>query len=320
MATATRRSSAGAWRRARWRFARLKRLQAPLKAEPGIAAPVAMEVALPRAVMCRVAGALLCWCITSLMVADALAASLERVEFAGASRPLMPGDRIRGLLAKPEGAGPFPVVIGLHGCAGMHEAARRKLADDLVAWGYVTLLVDSFATREIDQACTPGRAMGIVLRRTADAYGALAFLAGQPFVDVGRVAVVGFSQGGWTALLLAEPRSFEAFVLPSNLRFRVVVAFYPPCKLVALRPEIPTLLIGAADDWTPAEHCSRKVVGWGSEGPPIEQVTYPGTHHGFYYPHLQPGTTMFGHRVEYNGEAAVNASERMRQFLKHHLN
>jgi dienelactone hydrolase len=49
-----------------------------------------------------------------------------------------------------------------------------------------------------------------------------------------------------------------------------------------LRPEIPTLiLIGAADDWTPAEHCSRKVVGWGTEGPPIEHVVYPGTHHGF---------------------------------------
>jgi hypothetical protein len=29
---------------------------------------------------------------------------------------------------------------------------------------------------------------------------------------------------------------------------------------------------------------------------------------------------MFGHRVEYNGEAAVNASERMRQFLEHHVN
>jgi dienelactone hydrolase len=84
------------------------------------------------------------------------------------------------------------------------------------------------------------------------------------------------------ALLLAEPRSFEPFPLPSNLRFRVAVAFYPPCRLVVLRPEIPTLiLIGAADDWTPAEHCSRKVVGWGTEGPPIEHVVYPGTHHGF---------------------------------------
>ena len=90
------------------------------------------------------------WCIASFVVVHALAASLERIEFEGASQPLMPGDRIQGLLARPDGAGPFPAVIGLHCCAGMHETTKQKLADDLVAWGYVTLLVDSFGTREID--------------------------------------------------------------------------------------------------------------------------------------------------------------------------
>ena len=69
---------------------------------------------------------------------------------------LIPGDRIQGDLAKPDGAGPFPAVIGLHGCAGMHDTTKRKLVDELVAWGYVILLVDSYATRGIDQACTGG--------------------------------------------------------------------------------------------------------------------------------------------------------------------
>jgi hypothetical protein len=36
-------------------------------------------------------------------------------------------------------------------------------------------------------------------RRTSDAYGALVFLARQTFVDPQRVAVIGFSQGGWVA-------------------------------------------------------------------------------------------------------------------------
>ena len=62
----------------------------------------------------------------------------------------------RGYLAKPEGAGPFPAVIGLHGCAGMSDTTKQKLVDELVAWGYVVLLVDSFATRGIDHACTRG--------------------------------------------------------------------------------------------------------------------------------------------------------------------
>jgi hypothetical protein len=30
--------------------------------------------------------------------------------------------------------------------------------------------------------------------------------------------------------------------------------------------------------------------------------------------------TLFGHWVEYNGEAADNASHRLHQFLDHHLN
>src|SRR5262249_9633979 len=67
------------------------------------------------------------------------------------------GDRIQGYLAKPDGAGPFPAVIGLHGCAGMHDTTKQRLADELVAWGYVVLLVDSYATRGIEHACTSTR-------------------------------------------------------------------------------------------------------------------------------------------------------------------
>jgi dienelactone hydrolase len=258
------------------------------------------------------------WCIASLVALDASAASLERVEFGSTSQPLIPGDRIQGLLAKPDGAGPFPAVVGLHGCAGMQDTTKSKLADDLVASGYVTLLVDSFATRGIDHACTYNAALAVASRRISDAYGALAFLAHQPFVDIRRVAAVGFSQGGWVTLSVAETRSF---VVPSELRFRAAVTFYPLCSAAGSRPEIPTLiLVGALDDWTPSEDCARKVVSWGTEGPPIELVVYPGTYHGFYNPHFQPRSTLFGHWVEYNGEAADDASVRIRQFLNHHLN
>jgi dienelactone hydrolase len=266
---------------------------------------------------------LLFWYIANFVVVDALAASIEPIEFEGASQRLISGglirgDHIQGYLAKPDGAGPFPAVVGLHGCAGMHDTTKQKLVDELVAWGYVTLLVDSFATRGIDHTCTSG--MGIVTRRMSDAYGALAFLARQSFVDMRRVAAVGLSQGAWVTLLLAQTRSFESFVVRSDLRFRAAVAFYPPCRWAGSRPGIPTLiLIGALDDWTPSEDCSREVVNWGTEGPPIELVVYAGAHHGFYYPHLQPGMTLFGHWIEYSGDAADNANVRMQQFLNRHL-
>jgi len=158
-------------------------------------------------------------------------------------------------------------------------------------------------------------------RRRPDAYGALVFLAGQTFVDPHRVAAVGFSAGGWVTLSVAEPNSFELFAPPSNLRFRAAAAFNPPCRQAMARPGIPTLIfIGALDDWTPAADCSNKIASWGNDGPPVELVVYPGAHHGFYYPHLQPGMTLFDHWVEYNGEAADNASHRLHQFLERHFN
>jgi dienelactone hydrolase len=258
-------------------------------------------------------------------MADAWATPLEHVEFEGASQRLISGglirgDHIQGYLAKPEGAGPFPAVIGLHGCAGMSDATKRKLVDELVGFGYVVLLVDSFATRGVEHACTGGFPHIADVRRS-DAYGALAFLARQTFVDPQRVAAVGFSQGAWVTLLVAEANSFELFVRPGKLGFRAVVAFYPLCKAVVGRLVIPTLiLIGALDDWTPAADCSEKIDAWRTAGVPIEQVVYPGVHHSFYYPELQPGRTMFGHWLEYNEEAATDATRRMREFLKRHLN
>ena len=278
---------------------------------------------MPRTVAFQAAVTL--WCVVRALMADAWAAPLERVEFESASQRLVSGglirgDRIQGYLAKPDGAGPFPAVVGLHGCAGMHDTTKQRLADELVAWGYVILLVDSYTTRGIDHACTSSAFATFLLRRP-DAYGALIFLGRQSFVDPHRVAVVGFSAGARVTLSVAETNSFEQFAPPDNLRFRAAAAFYPPCKAAWAPPGIPTLIfIGALDDWTPAADCSDKIAGWGKDGPPIELVVYPGAHHGFFYPHLQPGTTLFGHWLEYNGEAADNASHRLHQFLDRHLN
>ncbi len=281
---------------------------------------------MPGTITFQAAVVLMLWCAVRALMAAAWATPLERVEFESASQRLgssgvlSPGDRIQGDLAKPDGAGPFPAVIVLHGCAGMHDTTKQKLADDLVAWGYVILLVDSYATRRIDNVCVSG-AFAMFFRRRPDAYGALVFLAGQTFVDPHRVAAVGFSAGAWVILSVAEPNSFELFDPPSNLRFRAAAAFNPPCRAAAARPGIPTLIfIGALDDWTPAADCSNMIASWGNDGPPVELVVYPGAYHGFYYPHLQPGTILFGHRVEYNGAAADDANHRLHQFLDHHLN
>jgi dienelactone hydrolase len=266
---------------------------------------------------------LMLWVVPAL-TADAWATPLQRVEFESASqrfisREPIPGDRIQGYLAKPDGAGPFPAVIGLHGCAEMHDTTKQRLVDQLVGWGYVVLLVDSYATRGIDHACT-SNAFATFVKRRPDAYKAVVFLARQTYVDPQRIAAVGFSAGAWVTLFAAETNSFELFVPASNLRLRAAVAFNPPCQAAGARPGIPTLiLVGALDDWTPAADCSSKIASWGNDGPPVELVVYPGAYHGFYYSYLQPGRTLFGHWLEFNGEAADNADQRLHRFLDRHL-
>jgi dienelactone hydrolase len=101
------------------------------------------------------------WCVLRTLMADAWAAPLQQVEFQGASQQLLSGglirgDRIQGYLAKPDGAGPFPAVVGLHGCAGMHDTTKQRLAD-------------SYATRGIDHACT-STAFATFVTRRPDAY------------------------------------------------------------------------------------------------------------------------------------------------------
>jgi dienelactone hydrolase len=279
-------------------------------------------------------------CTVEVLDGDALAASPALVEFEGASQPLgslqqrlarergevpkdIPGDRLRGFLAKPDGNGPFPAVVALHGCSGLHEAGVRSTSEDLVSSGYVALFVDSYTTRGIDHTCTVEKSIaerGNILKRTFDAYGALIFLARQPFVDPHRVAVSGSSEGGTVTLSVAETRTFDLIVNPDNLAFRAAVALYPWCIAAGARPAIPTLILaGELDDWTPAKDCARKVADWGTAGPPIELVTYPGAYHDFNVPELQPGRKFFDHWLEYNANAADDASHRIREFLAQKL-
>src|SRR6478672_3931545 len=102
------------------------------------------ETLLPT-VASRAAVVLMLWCAIHALTAEACAAPLQRVEFESAPQQLLSGtvilgERIQGDLARPDGAGPFPAVVGLHGCAGMHDTTKQRLADRLVAWGYVVLL------------------------------------------------------------------------------------------------------------------------------------------------------------------------------------
>jgi dienelactone hydrolase len=223
--------------------------------------------------------------------------------------------RLLGYLARPTAEGPFPAVVVLHGCAGFSSGGSLQLADQLQDWGYVALAVDSLGPRGLATAC--GRPF---IDQPGDAYAALRYLAQQSFVAAERVGVLGNSMGGYSALYAVDRGLMALYVRPFKERFRAAVAYYPNCAVPVTMMTAPALiLIGDADDWTPAERCRVMVARARPDGAPIVLSVYRGAHHGFNFALLQPGRSSLGHWLEYNEPAARDAEAKVRAFLATHL-
>lgn len=212
----------------------------------------------------------------------------EAVAFAGEG-----GEMLRGELYRPRGHGPFPAVIALHGCGGLYgrdgalNPRHTDWGERLAGQGYLVLLPDSFGSRDLGPQCRealrrvrPGR------ERTDDAFAAKAYLQGRPDVRPEAVTLLGWSNGGSTALYAGAARP------PHDGRpgFARTIAFYPGCRVPSERglvPRVPLLLlVGGADDWTGAEPCERYAAAARAAGADARLVVYPGAHHDFDHPDL----------------------------------
>jgi dienelactone hydrolase len=256
-------------------------------------------------------------CCAALLLGGAAAAVEQAPRFVELETPLARSQPLQAYLRQPDGTSPSPAIVLLHGCNGHWKRLDELWGKRLAAWGYVTLTVDSFGPRSIDNTCTSGAPVDMAL----DAYRALDYLAQQPFVDGDRVAAVGFSQGGWLALTSVERGIIEK---SARHKFRSAVAFYPPCGAFKDNMTVPVLiLIGELDDWAPAQDCRDLVAGRDGfgisrekgQGMPIELVIYPGAYHAFDVPVLQNPVTYLGHHLEYNEAAAEQSIVALRAFL-----
>jgi dienelactone hydrolase len=218
---------------------------------------------------------------------------------------------LTGYLSKPPGTGPFPAVVYLHGCLGLGDFRRKRAGEQMTEWGYVSLVVDSFATRGISEDCSAR-----LSNRQADALGALIYLSKLPFVDPRRIALVGISQGGTAALEIATARAVEVFELPASVKFKAIVAFYPSCAAAGNELNAPALILaGALDDWSPLIDCEWWALRRRGKGAPVKFEVYPEAYHSFDDPGLRVATRYFGHWVKYDAEAAAHATATMRDFL-----
>jgi dienelactone hydrolase len=199
------------------------------------------------------------------------------------------GMTLHGTLYRPDGAGPFPAVVALHDCGGLTNRPAtmahlyNKWTDLLVAQGFVVLFPDSFGSRGLGSQCrTRERKVRASRERVADANAARRFLQSQSFVRANHVALLGWSNGGVAALWTVRPNTAPH---DNGTDFRSAVALYPGCRRLretAWSARIPTLiLIGSADDWTPASTCQQMVAGARGRSASVKIVVYPGAHHEF---------------------------------------
>ncbi len=220
------------------------------------------------------------------------AAAPEAVEIAHA------GARLKGFLYRPQGNGPFPAIVALHGCdglAGQSLAGQpaplalryRDWGERLAGGGFVVLFPDSFGARGIGAQCEGQRTRGLERERVGDADAARHWLQQQSYVAADRVSLIGWANGGVAALWAVRPRGRKKDARPD---FRSAVAFYPGCRRLrdtAWSARLPTLiLIGARDDWTPAGACEQMVAGARGRTARASIVVYPGAYHDFDHPDL----------------------------------
>jgi dienelactone hydrolase len=202
------------------------------------------------------------------------------------------GDGVRGVLYRPEGAGPFPAVVALHGCAGLTNRAG-KLGSRVIDWGerlaavgLAVLFPDSYASRGLPAQCrVRERKVRNSRERVADAQAARRWLQNQPWAKKDHVSVMGWASGGIAALWAVRRRGLGREATPD---FRSAVAFYPGCRRLrnsAWSARVPTLiLIGRADDWTPPGPCEQMVADARGRSARAAIVVYPGAYHDFDRP------------------------------------
>jgi dienelactone hydrolase len=226
---------------------------------------------------------------------------------------------------QPSGDGPFPAVMVLHGGEGQSvERGHSHLwAQWLTTQGYVAVDIDSFSPRNVTEREVSTGAKLWGNERASDVLVTLAYLKTLPFVDPEKIAVIGFSHGGWAALdslSLAPPQKLPSGLTeapPGGLEgLRAVVAFYPWCKYPAAHrkgweSKIPVLfLLAGADTVVSTSSCKQVAEAQKANGHPVEYYIYPDATHDFDNPNNH------GKCCSFDPDCYADAKNRVRRFLE----
>jgi carboxymethylenebutenolidase len=246
--------------------------------------------------------------------------------------------RLVGYLWLPQGRGPYPAVVMMHGRHGAYSSLahgvydaetltkRHKMWGEFWAEnGYVALHVDGFGPRNYPAGFAKGtysdrpEELNEVTIRPFDAYGALRYLRTRHDVIADRIGLQGWSNGA-SATLASMARNTAGMQNPTvESGFRAALAFYPGCGLQdhfkkAYRTYAPILLaIGTDDEEVSPQLCQELNETGKRDGDRIEFVLYQGAEHDFD----DPGSKK--QSVAANRKAKADSMRRAEAFFARHL-
>ncbi len=230
------------------------------------------------------------------------------------------GADIPAALGRPDGTGPFPAVVMMPGCGGLSETLSVDWARVLAGAGYVTIALENIRSRNMKHCLSNGPMGRPFASWIGDAYGALDYLSRQPYVDINRVAVAGFSNGG----IILSKYMAEDLATPSGHRFKAMISVYAHCNgdtrpggaPVRGTPRVPWLVLNGGLERIEMKGPCGELKG----RPNVTVELIEGAHHGwdlkkFSTPHSDPA----GNVMLYNGEATKKSHEIVLDFLAKHL-
>lgn len=230
------------------------------------------------------------------------------------------GADIPATLGRPDGQGPFPAIVMIPACAGLTETLSADWARTLAAAGYVTIAIENLRPRNMKHCLSNGPTGRPFASWIGDAYGALDYLSRQPYVDINRVAVAGFSNGG----IILSKYMAEDLATPSGHRFKAMISVYAHCNgdrppggaPVAGSPRVPWLVLNGGLERIEMKGPCGELKG----RPNVTVELIEGAHHAWDVKRfLTPNNDPAGNVMLYSEEATKKSHEIVRDFLAKHL-
>lgn len=206
----------------------------------------------------------------------------------------------------------YPVIIEVYGGPHVQTVTRNweKLTDQFYSrQGYIVFRLDNRGSANRGQQFEQAIHKRLGELEVADQLAGAAWLKAQPYVDAGRIAIQGWSYGGYMTLLTilkAPEGTFAAAVAGAPVTdWRLYDTFYTErymdtpqnnpdgYEAASVFPYLdnlstPLLLVhGMADDNVTFDNTTRLIAALQERGKPFELMTYPGQRHGIRPPSLQ---------------------------------